>query len=62
MEDTVTLNNASWIDRSLLKAVRRAVGTAPISLSLPHVENLPDTTRHPSAPSALPTALPWPGW
>src|ERR1017187_472639 len=43
MEDTVTLNNVSWIDRSLLKAVRKAVGTAPISITLPHLENLPGT-------------------
>jgi cyclopropane-fatty-acyl-phospholipid synthase len=47
MEDTVTLNNASWFDRSLLKAVRSALGTAPIVLSLPGVENLPDTTAPP---------------
>ena len=37
----MTLNNASWIDRSLLKAVRRALGTAPISLALPNLENRP---------------------
>lgn len=43
----MTLNNASWLDRSLVKAVRRALGTAPVSLSLPCVENLPDTTRPP---------------
>ena len=43
----MTLNNASWIDRSLLKAVRRAVGTAPISLALPHIENQPSTTSSP---------------
>ncbi len=40
----MTLNNASWIDRSLLKAVRRAVGTAPISLALPHLEDRPSTS------------------
>jgi cyclopropane-fatty-acyl-phospholipid synthase len=44
MEDTVTLNNASWVDHSLLKAVRRAVGSAPISLALPHIENRPDAS------------------
>ncbi len=40
----MTLNDASWIDRSLLKAVRRAVGAAPISLALPHVENRPSAS------------------
>jgi cyclopropane-fatty-acyl-phospholipid synthase len=44
MEDTVTLNHASWIDRSLLKAVRSAIGTAPLSLALPHIENQPSTS------------------
>lgn len=43
----MTLNNASWIDRSLLNAVRRTLGTAPISLALPHIENRPDTTSSP---------------
>lgn len=43
----MTLNNTSWLDRSLLKAVRRAVGTAPISLALPHIENHPDTASPP---------------
>src|ERR1022692_5297574 len=47
MEDAVTLNNSSWIDRSLLKAVRRAVGTAPISLALPRVEDRPITASSP---------------
>jgi cyclopropane-fatty-acyl-phospholipid synthase len=47
MEDAVTLNNSSWIDRSLLKAVRRAVGTAPISLALPRVEDRPSTASSP---------------
>ncbi|MGB8768176.1 MAG: cyclopropane-fatty-acyl-phospholipid synthase family protein [Candidatus Korobacteraceae bacterium] len=40
----MTLDNASWIDRSLLNAVRRALGTAPISVALPHIENRPNTT------------------
>jgi cyclopropane-fatty-acyl-phospholipid synthase len=47
MEDTVTLNNTSGIDRSLLKAVRRALGTAPLTVALPHLENRPSTTSSP---------------
>jgi cyclopropane-fatty-acyl-phospholipid synthase len=43
----VTLNNASWIDRSLLQAVRRSLSTAPLSLALPHLENHPDTSSPP---------------
>src|ERR1035438_6091459 len=41
VEDAVTQNTASWIDRSLLNAVRKTLGTAPISLALPQVENRP---------------------
>ena len=43
----MTLNKASWIDRSLLQAVRRAMGTAPITLALPNLENQPSTTSPP---------------
>ncbi len=43
----VDVRSGSWIDRSLLNAIRKNLGTAPLSLALPEIENHPNSAAPP---------------
>ena len=43
----VDVRSGSWIDRSLLNAIRKTLGTAPLSLALPEIENHPNSAAPP---------------